>query len=504
MKIRYLFYLMLYIPFLLIDFSYAQSIKQGQRFNDRLKEINYDENLSGRYVYQRTTNLDSFIIAKMDQYHIPGLAASIVRNDEIIWTGTYGFANIEDSIEVTDTTLFMLASVSKTVTAVALMKLWEVGRFGLDDDINNYLPFEVHNPNFPDSVITFRMLLSHTSSIRDNWGEMPYWSGDSPIPLGQYLEDYLVPGGAYYHSINYYNYSPATNFNYSNIAVALAGYLVEEIAGNFSTFCQDSIFTPLGMSETSWFLEDLDTNNIAIPYSYSGGTYQAEGFYGYSDYPAGQLRTSSLQLSRFLIAFMQDGVIDTVRILDSATVSLMTTIQYPEIDSNQGLIWYKKLVDSRWIWGHTGGDLGVNTNMFFSQSEGSGAIFLANRYASGFQNNIIDALFDYAAPVISISENVDNLSLPNVVNIHQNYPNPFNPITTLRYDLPERAEVTLTIYDILGRKVRTLVHSIEEPGIKSVEWDGTNDLGEQMSTGVYLYRIQAGDFTQTRKMVLLR
>ncbi|MCH8013038.1 MAG: T9SS type A sorting domain-containing protein [Candidatus Marinimicrobia bacterium] len=102
--------------------------------------------------------------------------------------------------------------------------------------------------------------------------------------------------------------------------------------------------------------------------------------------------------------------------------------------------------------------------------------------------------------------------IPTTYELSQNYPNPFNPVTSLRYDLPEQSKVVLTIYDILGRQVRTLVHGVEEPGKKSVVWDGTNDLGEQVSTGVYLYRIearqkeggQAGGFSQTWKMVLLR
>ncbi len=108
-----------------------------------------------------------------------------------------------------------------------------------------------------------------------------------------------------------------------------------------------------------------------------------------------------------------------------------------------------------------------------------------------------------------VTRAMDKRELPKQPDLHQNYPNPFNPVTTLRYDLPERSEVTLTVYDILGRRVRTLVHGVEGSGFKSVMWDGTTDLGEEVSAGVYLYRIsagsfgQAGDFTQTQKMVLL-
>lgn len=94
--------------------------------------------------------------------------------------------------------------------------------------------------------------------------------------------------------------------------------------------------------------------------------------------------------------------------------------------------------------------------------------------------------------------------LPKGFVLHPNYPNPFNPVTTLRYDLPERSDVVLIVYDIMGRQVKTLIRGAEEPGYKSVIWDGTDELGIPVGTGVYLYQIRAGSFTQTRKMLLLR
>jgi hypothetical protein len=102
-----------------------------------------------------------------------------------------------------------------------------------------------------------------------------------------------------------------------------------------------------------------------------------------------------------------------------------------------------------------------------------------------------------------------NLSLkikhiPEKFSLAQNYPNPFNPITSLRYDLPEQAQVTLTIYDLTGREVTQLVNTTQEPGFKSVRWDATDMHGKPASAGVYLYQIRAGEFVQTRKMVLLK
>jgi hypothetical protein len=97
-----------------------------------------------------------------------------------------------------------------------------------------------------------------------------------------------------------------------------------------------------------------------------------------------------------------------------------------------------------------------------------------------------------------------NISLPNQVELYQNYPNPFNPVTTLRYDLAQRANVLLTVYDIMGKQVRTFDRGEENPGIKSIVWDGADDFGNPVSAGIYLFQIQTGDFTQTSKMILLK
>jgi hypothetical protein len=94
--------------------------------------------------------------------------------------------------------------------------------------------------------------------------------------------------------------------------------------------------------------------------------------------------------------------------------------------------------------------------------------------------------------------------LPKTFALHQNYPNPFNPVTTLRYDLPEQATVNIIIYDMLGRQVRTLLNQTQDAGYRSVIWNATNNYGKPVSAGVYLYQIQAGEFVQTKKMVLLK
>ena len=98
----------------------------------------------------------------------------------------------------------------------------------------------------------------------------------------------------------------------------------------------------------------------------------------------------------------------------------------------------------------------------------------------------------------------ERIGVPDVFALKQNYPNPFNPVTRVLYDIPEASFVTITIYDLLGHQVRTLVSSYEEPGYKSIVWNATNDHGMPVSAGMYLYRIRADKFTQTKKMLLLK
>jgi flagellar hook assembly protein FlgD len=99
---------------------------------------------------------------------------------------------------------------------------------------------------------------------------------------------------------------------------------------------------------------------------------------------------------------------------------------------------------------------------------------------------------------------IDDDLIPIEFALRQNYPNPFNPVTTLRYDLPENALVNIIIYDMLGRQVKTLVNQTHDAGYRSVIWDATNDYGKPVSAGIYLYQIQAGEYMQTKKMVLLK
>jgi hypothetical protein len=94
--------------------------------------------------------------------------------------------------------------------------------------------------------------------------------------------------------------------------------------------------------------------------------------------------------------------------------------------------------------------------------------------------------------------------IPEKYELFQNYPNPFNLETLIKYALPEESEVKIVVYNLLGQKVRVLVEDFQEPGYYTISWDGRNNKGEVVGSGIYFYRIQAGSFTKTAKMSLLK
>ena len=114
-------------------------------------------------------------------------------------------------------------------------------------------------------------------------------------------------------------------------------------------------------------------------------------------------------------------------------------------------------------------------------------------------------IIDQIAPLFADYASQDKTSLsPNVFSLHQNYPNPFNPTTLIKYDLAEDALVSISIYDVTGRMVKSLINMNQSTGYHSLRWDATNDIGEAVSAGMYIYTIQAGQYRATKKMVLLK
>ncbi len=130
-------------------------------------------------------------------------------------------------------------------------------------------------------------------------------------------------------------------------------------------------------------------------------------------------------------------------------------------------------------------------------------------YQDSVVNRALQDSFVTRADAILLQEAaLTEVNDPNIVPIEfflsQNFPNPFNPSTTIRFGLPVQEKVTLKVYDILGREIKTLINEELRPGYHSVEWDGTNDYGVKVSSGIYIYRITAGKFVKSMKMMMLK
>lgn len=326
--------------------------------------------------------LERVIPRIMRAHRAPGLAALVVRDGQVVWTRGFGWADVANRVPVDPTTMFMLASVSKTVTTVAALRLVEAGALALDAPIDPYLPFVVRNPRFPDLPITLRMLLTHTSSIADGPHVYDgYVPGDSTVPLATHLEGYFTPGGATYDRRNFHDAAPASVYDYSNAGIALAGLLVERLSGrSFERFCADELFSPVGMKDTAWRLRELDVTRVALPYRFDRqhGRYRTYGHYGYPDIPNGALRTSAPELAKLMLMVIGDGTYDGVHVLEPATVAELRRRQVPALAPEQALGWYWKRIAGRDLLGHDGGDDGVSTAMFYEPATGVGAIVLTN------------------------------------------------------------------------------------------------------------------------------
>jgi CubicO group peptidase (beta-lactamase class C family) len=323
------------------------------------------------------------VAAAMPAMRVPGVSAGVIAGGRLACTATGGDADIEAGRAVTPDTLFAWASVSKTVTATAAMILVEEGRIGLDDDVAMHVPFPVRNPRCPSSPITIRQLFTHTSSIIDN--DVTYYEsyvigGDSPIALGDFVRGYVEPGGAYYDAAgNFDPDCPGTYYEYSNVAVGLLGFVVEHVTGTpFDRFCHDRIFTPLGMTETSFRFADLDPDRVAMPYDGRPGQFVAHGHIGFPTYPDGGLRASVPELARFLAMMIGAGEVDGVRILGEDAVQEMRRLQIEALDDTQGLIWFYSDYGTRRVLGHDGSDPGTSALMFFDPADGDGALLVAN------------------------------------------------------------------------------------------------------------------------------
>lgn len=365
------------------------------------------------YLRPLPDNLDTAIQQQRQIAKLPGAVVAVIQDNRVVFAKGYGYAHLTQKRPVTPDTIFQIASVSKLVTATTLLRLYEQGKFRLDDDINTYLPFSIRNPKYPDTPITFRMLLAHMSSINDGTSyKSTYTVGkraDSSIALSDYLRSYFTPGGKYYNArSNFTTDPPGTAYTYSNVGFGLVGYLAEQIAKlPFTLLSQQQVFTPLEMDSSTWFHSDVDQTRWAMPYQYKiiNRSYAPLGAYSFATYPDGALKTSANDFANFLIPFLNNGkTIYGKPFLQPETVDEMLRVQFPESSGNHGLAWVVKPTNAQ----HAGGDPGVSSLVVISRSKQRGLVIFTNS-GGGDTLGMLRSTFGFRSFVRRVSALLMNL-----------------------------------------------------------------------------------------------
>ena len=369
----------------------------------------------------------------------PGMSVALINKDKIVFAEGFGVANTDTQLAVTADTSFWLASISKTAIAVSIMHAKERGLLSLDLDvydlIKNQTDLSLSKP-FEEPIL-LKHLVNHTSSIidYDDTYNCVYFVGDEngehynllnrfidpnscdetvAVSLEGYLEAYLSEGQAYYsEQNNFLQAKPGSQYQYSNIGAALAGYTFKVATGiPLAEYTKTNIFEPLQMNNTSWQLSDLNQYNIATPYKWdeSKQSLNPVPLYSSSTWPDGGLRSSANDLAKYLLMVMNNGEIDNTRILSSSSIKEMIPTDYGEI----GVFWYSAPLSFkgkriRNLIGHDGEEIGAYTFMYYDPAKSVGIVLLANGdgYIAGVDKEawtqrhylLIDKLLGYAEKI---------------------------------------------------------------------------------------------------------
>lgn len=353
-------------------------------------------------------SLTSELEALRNQGHFIGFGVGIVNGKGTLYQHGFGFADAQAHKPYGIHTIQNIASVSKTLVGLALLKAQELGRLNLDDSVNKYLPFRVVNPAFPQVPITLRHLATHTSSIRDNdfyfsknyylkpgqnvsglpltfEDEQTLIPADSAVALPVFLKAVLTLQGKWYQPKGFLARRPGEQYEYSNVGATLAAYVVELATGQpFPAFTARYITRPLHMRDSGWNFGEVDFARYSRLYQ---SPTVAQPYYGLTTYPDGNFITSVADLSRYLRELIR-GYQGQGTVLKAASYRELFRPQLaagnfeqrkegnPYSDSyNTGLFMgfsYNGFI------GHTGGDPGVVTLMFFEPKSGIGRFILLN------------------------------------------------------------------------------------------------------------------------------
>ncbi len=332
--------------------------------------------------------VDEFITRKIDSIHIPGLALAVVKNDKISYTHGYGYANLELKTPVIPASKFLIGSITKSFTAVALLMLWEKGKFSLDDPIGNYVD------DMPElwKPLTIEQLLNHTSgipSIEEGHSPCEFEFDNDNYTRRNYLQEVMcLP----------LDFIPGTQWKYSSsTGYDLLGLMIEKLSGDkYYEFIRKNIYVPSLMTESGWIDYDSVMKNRVDGYYYVDGEFQnSDTLDAIGEFAHGGLVSTILDLIKFDCALFAEKLVkkSTLELMiTNATLTDGTVV--PSYGLGFGLTPYE---GERRI-GHNGAAPGFSTSYSRFIDKGLTIIMLTNKEAGygtlKFSNEIAHFFLD--------------------------------------------------------------------------------------------------------------
>lgn len=334
-----------------------------------------------RETYSQPGKAETEINQMMKELDVVGLSVAVVKKGKVIYNNSFGLKDIATNTLLTNDNIFRIASISKSFSATAIMQLVEAGKLSLDNDFSKLVGFSVRNPKFPQTVITLRMVMSHTASINDS--------------QGYFTLDVINPAKDTNYTKCYNDYEPGTKYQYCNLDYNMIGAVIERISGErFDNYVRNHVLKPLKLYG-GYCVDSLDANRFTTIYEYdstkklvpSPGAYNPRRqeiqnyVMGYSTpifSPTGGMKISALDLARYMTMHMQHGKYGGVRIISKKSSKIMQTDVAKKERYALAIMHADKLIPGKMLTGHTGSAYGLYSAMFFNAKEKFGIVVITN------------------------------------------------------------------------------------------------------------------------------
>ena len=321
----------------------------------------------------KQTLIEAAVAKFMATTHVPGLSVAVVENGEYEWASGFGLADVENNVPASEHTLFRLASISKSLTAVGAMQLQEAGKLDLDAPVQKYCP------SFPQKQkpITTREVMGHLGGIRH------YKEGPGDLEIGNTKHfDNPIQAGLDFFKNDPLVADPGSHFHYSTQGYTLVGCVMEGASGTkYTDYMRQNVLEPASMEHTR-----TDDRFAIIPYrtrfyqkSKSGTVENADFLDSSYKIPGGGWVSSAEDMARFEVAILND------KLIKRPTRDLMWTPLKPSDGSKDdyGLGWGSSTQDGLRVVGHSGGQQGTSTYFVIAPEQKVGVVVLTNMEDTG-------------------------------------------------------------------------------------------------------------------------